>query len=162
MTVSHDTNDENKIYICTWKIWELALGSLIPSLFFLTPSPRSQSVQWTPRAVSHSCFPLPPLDGPPLVTSLAPTSLDPGRSGSGMPPASAQSCFWNFTCCPDRGARSSTCPPFLPPPAAADGFLASPHGLLWQSYFPLVLMNTLIDSFNAKLELYANMDLSNE
>ena len=37
-------------------------------------------------------------------------------------------------------------------PATADGFLAS-HGLLWRSYFLLVLENTPIDPFNAKLEL---------
>ena len=32
---------------------------------------------------------------PPPVTSEVPTSLDPGQWGSGTPPASARSCFWN-------------------------------------------------------------------
>ena len=102
---------------CTLKIWELVSGRLILSLFSLKPFLPSQSTQWTPQAFLHSCFPWAPLDRPPLVTSLAPTSLDPGRWGSGMPPASALSCFWNVTC-PDRRA-SSTCPSSSLPPAMA-------------------------------------------
>ena len=103
---------------CTWKIWELFLGRLILSLFSLTPFQRSQSTRWTLQAFSHSCFPRAPwpLDRPPLVTSLVPTSLDLGRWGSGMPPASALSCLWNVTC-PDRA--SSTCPSSSLPPAMA-------------------------------------------
>ena len=49
--------------------------------------------------------------------------------------------------------------PALLAPATADGFLAS-HGLLWRSYFLLVLMNTPIDPCQTRT--HANMDLAND
>ena len=80
---------------------------------------------------------------PPPVTSEVPTSPDPGQWGSGTPPASARSCFWNV----DISSRVPPCFYLASAPSPPTfGFLAS-LWLLWSKYFPLLPVPTRLSSY---------------
>ena len=80
---------------------------------------------------------------PPPVTSEVLTSPDPGQWGSGTPPASAQSCFWNV----DISSRVPPCFYLASAPSPPTfGFLAS-LWLLWSKYFPLLPVPTRPSSY---------------
>ena len=80
---------------------------------------------------------------PPPVTSEVLTSPDPGQWGSGTPPASARSCFWNV----DISSRVPPCFYLASAPSPPTfGFLAS-LWLLWSKYFPLLPVPTRPSSY---------------